>query len=1011
MMRQLLRADVIQELCCYIERIRSLWASVIGSDVDSGALDVKTVKLLELQSPRDSVHDARRIRQWMEEQAIFPTIHDRDTRDRLLTRILECPRILTLRSFTEDTIYLQSCHTALQHLLPDRIAMEKTFRNAFYDRFSHHKKYFLANFVELCLRGMRYFSDLGDLPCSHLRRDKGHPRPPRAQIVSGRVQELAFDAYRLGFRSDQISRIMKTCPAPPTLDHPSPEPPELSCDWMETPIRARCNRPSQLSLDRDRKHLFLHSVFEASQPQPKQYITTFYVLQDIVRSFWGPSAPPYSHEEDRFQEVEAREYFEHRAANLSELSHQTSPDNPREPHNQAPQATDDTLEQDFDDLFPRAHRNDEEAQRIQAETGAAQDQAHRHELQRLQEQVQERDRRLEEMEAKLRELPPLDEFRRDAAEAQALSQIVEQRNAEIEELRRGLSQSTADVEELQRLRKVYEKYQELEASLALKDQLIRSLEHKARELDHYDAQRQQEFQTLREQAQELEQLRIAAAERGQLMQSLEQKAQELDEIRRDAAQGEREIQSLQEQTQELRRDVTQGKQSLKETTDKLNELREQRARQWQLKSKANRVQADVAEIDPGGLDDLETPEQATQSDPANAQKRETMFPGPSYSQSGDAAEHDHRGQDDQAAARDESNGSVADQDEGSPPNESEDTNNPTILSDLAEARKRDTMFPGPLGSQSASDATEYPTAVGATATAGTSPSRRQGDDVDRAARYPPTPPGIDRLGAATMPDPDHVRRTEAHSSASIPPPDLASNRHHTNPAQKRPSDGTAPRTHDPHPGMASDATTATDADRNARQARKVRYELDPRYQHGTRKGLQQDRVYRRLLAFFEENVAMNERLVFVASNHPIEALVSANSRQKTAALWDKENNIRIDLQQLKMELMELFEQRSFAVSRQENPRSYLWAWNLDEVTKERFTKDVNHLRKANGRLAVALLKRPSGSKSGSKEQPVESRTVSTAELWDELCKRHMAEAMDTDAHFVLGVVIERHGVD
>ncbi|KAF2210285.1 hypothetical protein CERZMDRAFT_86327 [Cercospora zeae-maydis SCOH1-5] len=954
------------ELCCYIERIRSLWASVIGSDVDSGALDVKTVKLLELQSPRDSVHDARRIRQWMDEQAIFPTIHDRDTRDRLLTRILECPRILTLRSFTEDTIYLQSCHTALQNLLPDRIAMGKTFRIAFYDRFSHHKKYFLANFVELCLRGMRYFSDLGELPCSHLRRDKGHPRPPRAQIVPGRVQELAFDAYRLGFRSDQISLIMETCPAPPTLDHPSPEPPELSCDWMETPIRARCNRPSQLSLDRDRKHLFLHTVFEASQPQPKQYITTFYVLRDIVRSFWGPSAPPYSHEEDRLQEVEAREYFEHRTANLSERSHQTSPDNPREPHNQAPHATDDTLEQDFDDLFPRAHRNDEEAQRIQAETGAAQDQAHRHELQRLQEQVQERDRKLKEMEAKLRELPPLDEFRRDAAEAQALSQIVEQRNAEIEELRRGQSQSTADVEELQRLRKLYEKYQKLEASLALKDQLI---------------------------------------------QSLEQKAQELDKIRRDAAQGEREIQSLQEQTQELRRAVTQGEQSLKETTDRLNELREQRARQWQLKSKANRVQAGVAEIDPGGLNNLETPEQATLSDPAKAQKRETMFPGPSYSQSGDAAEHDHGGQDDQAAARDESNGSVADQDEGSPPNESEDTNNPTILSDPAEARKRDTMFPGPLGSQSASGAIEHPTAVGATATAGTSPSHRKGDDVDRAARHPPTPPGIDRLGAATMPDPDHVRRTEAHSSASIPPPDLASNRQYTNSAQKRPSDGTVPHIPDPGPGMASDATTATDADRNARQVRKVRYELDPRYQHGTRKGLQQDRVYRRLLAFFEENVAMNERLVFVASNHPIEALVSANSRQKPAALWDKENNIRIDLQQLKLELMELFEKRSFAVSRQENPRSYLWAWNPDEVTKERFTEDVNRLRKANGRLAVALLKRPSGSKSGSEEQPVESRTVSTAELWDELCKRHMAEAMDTDAHFVLGVIIERHGVD
>ena len=194
-------------------------------------------------------------------------------------------------------------------LLPGRATIKESFQCGFRSRYAHDPKFFLVNYIDVWLHSMRRFPELSDLPCSTPRKDKGQQKPDRARIVESRVQELAFRAFRLGFRSNRIAHILRSCARPPQLDRPSAEVPEITCDWVNTAKKARCNRPSKASLERDRKHLFPEVVFQHHQSPAKMYITTYYVLQDIVRCFWGQEPLNLVNDPNRILEETRSEFF------------------------------------------------------------------------------------------------------------------------------------------------------------------------------------------------------------------------------------------------------------------------------------------------------------------------------------------------------------------------------------------------------------------------------------------------------------------------------------------------------------------------------------------------------------------------------------------------------------------------------------------------------------------------------------------------------------------------------
>jgi len=71
-------------------------------------------------------------------------------------------------------------------------------------------------------------------------------------------------------------------------------PPLISTDLVDTPIRARCNRPFERSFYVDRKYLFAEHVFAAAAER-LEYTTTFAMAKDLILSLWGPQVSPILH--------------------------------------------------------------------------------------------------------------------------------------------------------------------------------------------------------------------------------------------------------------------------------------------------------------------------------------------------------------------------------------------------------------------------------------------------------------------------------------------------------------------------------------------------------------------------------------------------------------------------------------------------------------------------------------------------------------------------------------------
>ncbi|KAK4899885.1 hypothetical protein LTR49_027553, partial [Elasticomyces elasticus] len=223
---------------------------------------------------------------------IFPNIES-NHREAIKGRIRTCDRILSFHSFFEDTVYLEACHHSMRCLLNGGVrAYHKSFESAFRNNFNGSDDAFPERYLQLWLYAMRHFPELSDQAASSPRKDKGNPRPPRANARGDRRQAFISFASSLGFRCfpDLNSKPGETLPdVPLALNNPC-----TSTDFVDVPIRARCNRPFERSFYIDRKYLFPEQLSEAADKR-HEYTTTFAVARDLVRSFWGKKNGAYLH--------------------------------------------------------------------------------------------------------------------------------------------------------------------------------------------------------------------------------------------------------------------------------------------------------------------------------------------------------------------------------------------------------------------------------------------------------------------------------------------------------------------------------------------------------------------------------------------------------------------------------------------------------------------------------------------------------------------------------------------
>nr|KMM68932.1 hypothetical protein CPAG_05255 [Coccidioides posadasii RMSCC 3488] len=106
----------------YLQRMFDSWSSIFGDQEELfPLLDHNTVFHLETLAPRHATRDAGKIRELMQGGRIFSMVrHDEDRRVILEQLLATDWRILSFKTFLQDTLYLEPCAKALRRLLPSK---------------------------------------------------------------------------------------------------------------------------------------------------------------------------------------------------------------------------------------------------------------------------------------------------------------------------------------------------------------------------------------------------------------------------------------------------------------------------------------------------------------------------------------------------------------------------------------------------------------------------------------------------------------------------------------------------------------------------------------------------------------------------------------------------------------------------------------------------------------------------------------------------------------------------
>ncbi|GAB7336289.1 hypothetical protein MBLNU13_g09039t1 [Cladosporium sp. NU13] len=304
----------MRELSIYLSRILHFWNSVM-EDFEPSELTPQTVLALHLRAPLFSLADSEDIRNALKltlvsvgehkRYKLFPRLAEPAQRERILQRLLSCPRILSFHSFFQDTIYLEACHSAMRNLLPTRQAYHNSFEAAFRDIFTGCDASFYESHLQLWLYSMRHMSELSDNITAQARKDRSRKPPVKSIVKASRVDAFAAFARNLGYevikgeRGDEIGTNPPESDISVALGRPA-----LSTDLVDVALKARCNRPFERSYLSDRKYMFPKYVLSKEVQEKCQYVTTFAVARDIVHSFWNPPGATLSDEATRESPVQ-----------------------------------------------------------------------------------------------------------------------------------------------------------------------------------------------------------------------------------------------------------------------------------------------------------------------------------------------------------------------------------------------------------------------------------------------------------------------------------------------------------------------------------------------------------------------------------------------------------------------------------------------------------------------------------------------------------------------------------
>ncbi|KAF7894690.1 uncharacterized protein EAF01_010140 [Botrytis porri] len=343
--RRYLIINCHEELLNYLQRIYKVWSMIVGGNQSlMRHIDLMTVETLELRAPKTSSEDAKIILEAMEKRKIFRFVDDPKLRKSISCNILQVDYLVpSLRTFCEDTKYLEPCSNAVKLLvrLEHKETVDKALRriynppestagivtvqdseNSFTEVESSDSMRFHIAKLQIFLAAFRNFNNIVNIAC---RKDLEEAKPMVAVPNLIVIYQFAKLAYKLGFDSDQVQRLLSIDPRIEEIYSclvrldPSKEKneeelrlraqnyatiwnkdnavkdsnmstvsnhPLLTDRDQDQTLAQRCGRPFQKAHIQDKEFLFLRHIY-SSDKTTGRYITSFYVKQATFIAFFG----------------------------------------------------------------------------------------------------------------------------------------------------------------------------------------------------------------------------------------------------------------------------------------------------------------------------------------------------------------------------------------------------------------------------------------------------------------------------------------------------------------------------------------------------------------------------------------------------------------------------------------------------------------------------------------------------------------------------------------------------
>ena len=265
-----------------------MWCYILKQDVNPYDLDLQTVKQFHLLMPASSSCDARTVRESFRKFDVFPQVRSHSVRQTLLTRVLSCERIVTLKSFQRDTILLEGCYQPLQSLFE---IGETTLQTTCKALFTNDLRYFSANYIDMWLYVVRNYPWLSDHSSASLKKDRYGEEPVHHTKSNAEILKLASFVASRGFCNSNISNLLRGHHVQIHSEPANTKFSKLTCNRANVPRHNRCSLPRASDFDESWKYLSLQNTFHTRSQPSKRYPHAFAVVRDVVRCFWGSGTP------------------------------------------------------------------------------------------------------------------------------------------------------------------------------------------------------------------------------------------------------------------------------------------------------------------------------------------------------------------------------------------------------------------------------------------------------------------------------------------------------------------------------------------------------------------------------------------------------------------------------------------------------------------------------------------------------------------------------------------------